>query len=145
MIQNAEIKNKNDPDTARKNLEKFPTLVEMLQKTRLEKLLRSNSCHPLIQLLSNLSIPEKDPRSMKITEMKYEIRRQYHSYAMISDIEESLKLLFKKSNDMPRELRNGLLNEEKFYEALSELNVASRLKRKYDVELQSKIHNRPYA
>lgn len=140
MIKNIECKNKHDPHKAKENLEKFPTLVEILGKSRLEKIL-CDPHYPLIKFLSDLTVPPKNLKSVKTTVPKSEVHKQHYSYAMIADIEESLKQLFEKPNDVPRTIKKGLVeNGERFYEALSELNAASRLKRRHSIEFNIKIH-----
>lgn len=140
MIKNIEIRNKHRPQQAKENWEKFPTLVEMLTRSRLEKILRKDPHHPLIKLLSDLSIPPKDSKKLKTTTTRLDLYKQHYSYAMIADIEESLKQLFEKPNDVPRTIQAGFVSDgTRFYKVLSELNAASRLKRRHNIEFNPKI------
>lgn len=137
-----------DLKEAKRNLKYFPTLVSLLGKKKLEKIIAKNG-HPIVQILSKVQISEKEVKRAlrKIKQQKIRnnklllisfLKNRIYPYAFLKDLDTSLSLFKPNEQGMSR-IKKGLLNPDEFYQTLIEINVASRLKKKFPLMLQPAI------
>ena len=133
----------------KKNLKDFPNVVSFFGKNRLEKLIEEKPFHPLVKILSNVPVSEdrvkrvmkrigKQDELWKKEMMWLGIKCRYYPESMFYDMEASLAMFTKHEQGRGR-IRDGMLDENNFWPALIELNIAARFKKRYRTILQPPI------
>jgi len=132
----------------------FPNIRSRLRGRQLNNMLRrKNISHPLMILLSDAKPStqrlkklhasyknENDPLNKAITAMF--ISNQFYSRAFLSRIDAALGLFGRGEQEMCHAVK-GLLNEDQFFQTVSELDVAAQLRKSHPVILQHKVGSRP--
>lgn len=143
LIHAIEVKEKI-PNTqlAIKNLDKFSNIVSFFGKKTLVDLIIQKPKHPLIWYFANARITKSQIRKklIKIEKTKQDWKKPFmirsarelaYPFSMLSDIDFSISMIGKKEQGRSR-IKDGLLDEQDFYQTLIELNIVSRFKKKYD-------------
>ena len=150
MIREIETKKKNPSvKDAKKNLKHFKNLVRVLKKNKLEKIICDQSSHQLVNFLSRAFVSKSvvNKKLKEIENEKFPWKKQvridsligeYYPFAILADMDASLSL-FKDNDQGMQRIKRGLLEENEFFETLTELNISARLKKKYPVTLQPPI------
>jgi len=73
--------------------------------------------------------------------MKRLIKNNYYPTAILDDIDTAFSI-FSQDEEGIGSLKNSLLEKNQFYQAFTEISIASRLKKKFDVKLQPKIDSK---
>ena len=129
----------------KQNLEPFPNIIAFLDKNKLYKLIDTQKNHPLVLLLSESKITKQFIKNIakkigKTNDESYKKRLMEFisrkSRAILDDLDTSLKDLDEKRTKKLKEqlLYNG------FYPGLIQLNIYTRLKKKYDTELEPEVY-----
>ena len=144
-------KKKINPVDIKKNLKYFPNLVSFFGKNKLDKLIEQKRYHPLVKFLSRVPVSndhvkrvikriDKQDELWQKAWMLYAVKGRFYSASLLHDVDASLEMLGKKEQGISR-LRDGLLDENDFFQTLIELNVYARFRRKYPTELQPLVGN----
>ena len=152
LIHAIEVKEKiPDIQLAIKNLDKFSNIVSFFGKRTLMDLITQKPKHPLVWYFANARITKAqiNKKLRKLEKAKHDWQKPYilrsarelaYSFSMLSDLDVSLTMIGKKEQGRSR-IKDGLLDEQDFYQTLIELNIVSRLKKKYHVVMQPKFGN----
>ena len=132
LIRQARFPIKTSIADARNNLKRFENLGRIMRPGTLEKMIRE--VHTLAVWLSNA---EPDPEGGAGDRGRPGAMHQEISRAWVSDIDASLRM-FGDGQGMSR-IRRGLVSRTEFFDALSELTVAARLKKKFPTTLQPRV------
>ncbi|MCH7648418.1 MAG: hypothetical protein IIA83_07420 [Thaumarchaeota archaeon] len=141
-IKSSEIKN---------NLKYFPNLVSFFGKNRLDKLIEQKRSHPLVRILSRVPVSDdhvkqvlkrinKQDELWKQGMMLHAVKSRFYPASLLYDIDASLTMLDEREQGITR-LRDGMLDENDFFQTLIELNVYARFKKKYSTKLQPPVGN----
>jgi len=149
MIREIETKQNPNIKDAKKNLKRFPNLVRILGKNKLEEIICDQSSHPLVDVLSrafvSTSLVNKKLKEIENEKLPWKkmvridsLRGAYYPFAILMDMDASLAL-FKENDQGMKRIKKGLLKENEFFETLIELNISARLKKRYPVTLQPPV------
>jgi len=144
-------KKKINPSDIKKSLRYFPNIVSFFGKNKLDKLIEQNSNHPLVKILSRVPVSndhvkrvvkriDKQDELWQKAWMLHAVKGRFYPASLLHDVDASLEMLGKKEQGISR-LRDGLLDENDFFQTLIELNVYARFKKKYPTELQPTVGN----
>jgi len=139
-----------DFDEIYANLENYPIVKEFLGDRWFQRKKRENNrIHPLLILLS-YETPSKEKIQSEMDKLRKEtdVWLQYLKSLRIEDLlrptaflnhlEEMLGIIASKSKKL-RDLRDGLGNEDQFWQTFSEIEVVSSFMRRYPVEIAPEI------
>ena len=147
LVRNIRLSKKSiDPISTKRNLDQFPNIIKFLEKNKLYNLIDKQKNHPLVLLLSRSKITKKASRQIvkmieKIDDVNYKNRLvhvfigKHHSQIILADLDQILSDI---KPEGAKEIRSLLLNEG-FFEALMQLEIYSKFKKKYEVILEPKL------
>lgn len=150
LIHAIEVKEKRpDVQLAIKNLDNFSNIVSFLGKKTLVDLIKQKPKHPLVWYLANAHVTKSQisRKLNKVKKAKGDLQKSFilrsarelaYPFSMLADIDASLFMIGKNEQGRSR-IKDGLLDAHDFYQTLIELNVVSRLKKKYSVLMQPKL------
>lgn len=142
-----------DKKLARENLRYFPNLAGMLGSNWFEGQLEGAMRHPLISILSSARVSRRQVRKLA-TQFGREtdplrrvfladaIENQFYPSAFLADLNWALGM-FQRTEQGMRRIVGGLRNKDEFFQTLSELQLAARLKTEFPVVLQHRVGNIP--
>ena len=143
-------KKKVPPFEIKKNLKSFPNTVSFFGKNRLENLIMTQPLHPLVQILSHITISEdrikriskqidKQDDAYRKKIMRCAIINLCYSKSLFCDMDASFKMIEEHERGRPS-IRRGMLDKNSFFQTLIELNVYARFKKMYCTMLQPPIN-----
>ncbi len=133
----------------KKNLKYFPNVVLFFGKSRLEKLIEKKPFHPLVKILSRVPVSDDHVKRMlkridKQDElwqkgmMLHAVKGMYYPASLFYDMDASFAM-FTENEQGRASIRDGMLDENSFFQTLIELNVSARFKKRYPTVLQPPI------
>lgn len=142
-----------DLNLVQANLNHFPTLVRTLGPKWFAEQLEKPANHPLISILDNARVSVKEVETLaeqfkKETEpfrkmlIAEAIMNQYYPFAFLVDLDWALSVFERTEQGMKRIVR-GLMNRDEFFQTISELQLAARLKTRFPVIMQFKVGDIP--
>lgn len=153
LLEEIEIKRpKLDYKLVEKNLQEYPTIKEFLgEKWFKEKIGKKNNTHYLLFCLSSeLDDNKIDEKTKLLKQEKDELRRYFiasgikemlRPIAFLQYLEGMLKAITRKSSKL-KDLRNGLKNEDQFWETISEIEVISAFIEHYKTEIAPSLEKK---
>ena len=147
LVQNIRLHKKQiDPAQTKRNLKQFPNIITFFGRKKLHELIDTEKNHPLVLFLSKSKVTKQfmkriakkidqtDDESYKRRLMQVLLGR-FHPQVILDDLNKSLEGLDTKGT---KELKGQILHEG-FYPGLIQLNIYTRLKKKYHTELEPKV------
>lgn len=150
LIENIKLhKKKINTSVAKRNLKNYQNIIAFFGKARLHSLIDNNPNHPLVIYLSKAKVSkttcnkytkyiDKSTDPLKKDSIINALMAQYHPGSLLMDLDVSLKMI---GNIKSKEIRKMLLDTHQFNSALIQVNLFSRLKQKYTVELEPTAGN----
>ena len=144
---------KSNGKLVKENLKSFPNLVKAFGPSWFNAQLGKATSHPLIPILSGAKVSGKLIKSLSTQLNRARdpavraliangIQGQYYAFAFLADLDWALSMFNRTEQGMPGIIER-LKNSDEFYQTLSEIQLAARIKRKYPVVLQYKVGGRP--
>jgi len=147
LVQNIRLNKKSiDPVQTKRNLKQFPNIIQFLTKRKIHNLIDSKKNHPFVVLLSKSNVTKRT--ITRITKKMEDINEghkmrliqlligRYYPQIILYDLDQTLNGIKPEGTS---EIKSLLLNKG-FYEALTQLNIYARFKRKkYNVQLEPKL------
>ena len=147
LVRNIRLSKKSiDPTSTKRNLDQFPNIIKFSTKNDLYNLIDEQKDHPLVSLLSRSKVTKKTYKQFfkmikKTNDINYtnrlahEFITKHHPQIILADLDRILSgIMF----DGPRVIRSSLVNEG-FSGVLTQLNIYSKFKKKYEVILEPKL------
>lgn len=144
LVENVNLRKKNiNPNIAKRNLKQYPNIVAFFGKAKLHVLIEEHPNHPLVIFLDKAQVSKtminkwtkainKQTDPMSKSWIFDSFLAKYHPSALLNDLDISLQMI---GNVKSKEIRKMLLEPNQFDSALIQVNMFSRLKKKYHVEL----------
>lgn len=149
VISQIKGKKRISQNDAKKMLDEVPNLTSFIGRIQIEHIIDENQFHPLVVLLSDAyALKSQVQEQLKKTGREKEWKKpssvnfpphRYYSVPLLLEVDAAINLL-KSERQGLGDIKDALLNEQSFYQTVTELVTAARLKKDHPITLQPRVN-----